>query len=160
MISSQLIRHSVPTTLLKETREFLYQRGLEGCEGMALWIGEQGNESVHLTRLLIPEQVCTKSAFGVAVDMTERAHLTLLDHLALHERLYVRVHSHPAHAYHSARDDANLVLTHQGALSIVVPDFAREPMRLETCAIYQLDHVAGWRPVPASDLPFHFVVTP
>lgn len=163
MTAPRDVLHIIPEALLRRTRDFLYERGLHGCEGMALWIGEPDGEDgdrVRLTRLLVPEQVCTKTEFGVAVDMTERAHFTLLDHVAPHERLYVRVHSHPGRAYHSERDDENLVLTHHGALSVVVPDFARRPLRLEDCAVYRLHNGRGWLPLAPNELARLFEVTP
>lgn len=135
----------VPAPILSETRSFLYQRGLEGCEGMLLWKGMQRDQHVQITRVFIPEQRCIKSRFGVAVELTPHAHYTLPDTLRQAERFYMRVHSHPTEAYHSRRDDQNAVLTHEGALSIVVPDFAARPvLNLADCAIYQLEYGKGW----------------
>lgn len=138
------VRHIVPLDILGQTRDFLYQCGLEGNEGMVLWIGRVSGDDVKITRVFVPEQVATRSQFGVAVDLTERAHYTLPDELKSGERFFVRVHSHPRSAFHSARDDANAVITHQGALSIVVPNFAVAPMDLDQCAIYRLEHGKGW----------------
>lgn len=160
MTVPQAVRHTVPEALLRDTRDFLFERGLGGCEGMALWVGEPDGDKVKLSRLLVPEQICTRTEFGVAVDMTERAHLTLLDHVAPHERLYVRVHSHPGRAYHSERDDENLVLTHHGALSVVVPDFARQPLNLDHCAVYRLHQGRGWLRLTPNELARVFEVVP
>lgn len=135
----------VPAPILSETRSFLYQRGREGCEGMLLWIGMQCDQDVQITRVFIPEQRCIKTRLGVAVELTPHAHFTLPDTLGNLEQFYVRVHSHPTEAYHSHRDNQNAVLTHEGALSIVVPDFAaRSVLNLADCAIYQLEYGKGW----------------
>ena len=137
-------RYLVPANILSETQEFLYARGLEGCEGTLLWIGVSSDGHKQITRILVPEQVCIKTKFGVAVDLTERAHYTLTDSLEPDERFFVRVHSHPERAYHSKRDDENAILTHQGALSVVVPNFAREPIKFSSSAVYRFEHGQGW----------------
>lgn len=143
----------VPQHVVNASRDFLYDCGLDGHEGMALWIGRAHKTSneVQIVRLFVPEQIPITTAFGVTVDLTERAHFTLTDNLALGELFSCRIHSHPARAFHSPRDDANGVITHQGALSIVVPNFARDPLRLEGCAIYQLEHGLGWRPLSSGE---------
>lgn len=134
----------VPQTVLDDTHAFLYQRGLLGCEGAALWIAKPQDAVAQVTRLFVPEQRCIKTPWGAAVELTEEAHYTLTDHLEPGERIAIRIHSHPHEAYHSPRDDANAVITHDGAISIVVPDFAREPLDLTRCAVYCLAHGRGW----------------
>jgi hypothetical protein len=37
-----------------------------------------------------------------------------------------QVHSHPVGAFHSETDDNHAVVSHAGALSVVVPHFAKE----------------------------------
>ena len=154
------VLHYVSQRLLDESRDFLYQRGLDGCEGTALWIGRPAGSQILLTRLFVPEQVCIKTAYGIGVDLTERAHYTLTDTLELGERFYARIHSHPREAFHSKRDDANEVITHQGALSIVVPNFAVDPIDLRQCAIYRLEHGHGWLHLNIGDVAKVFEVVP
>jgi hypothetical protein len=151
--------YHVPGQVLTATRDFLYTRGLEGSEGTALWIGRRAGSEIQITRVLIPEQLCLKSAYGVAVQLTEQAHYTLTDHLAPGERFYIRIHSHPGRAYHSKTDDANGVITHQGAISIVVPNFAVEPLTITSCAVYRLDHGRGWVPLSEHEIDRIFRVT-
>ncbi len=38
------------------------------------------------------------------------------------------------------------IATALGSFSIVVPDFARAPFRLESCATYRLTAASAWRP--------------
>lgn len=161
-MSKQDTSYIVPQTVLDESQAFLRIRGLEGCEGMALWIGRPAKEAnrFEITRIFVPEQVCIKSEFGVAVDMTARAHYTLTDALIPGERFYVRIHSHPGEAFHSLRDDENAVLTHEGAISVVVPYFADQPIQLAQCAIYELVHGQGWVPLSQADVGRMFQVVP
>jgi hypothetical protein len=139
--------YRVPQRLLDESRAFLRSRGEEDYEGTALWAGRPVNGLVELTRIIVPDQVAVTTALGAYVDLTPEAHYTLPDLLAQDERFYARIHSHPGRAYHSARDDANEVISHRGALSIVVPYFAREPIQLDRCAVYRLEHGLGWLPL-------------
>jgi hypothetical protein len=143
MVNKQTIYY-FPRKVLAETRDFLYGRGLKGMEGAALWFGRFEKQDVYISRVFIPEQIATKNFFGVAVDLTPRAHYTLVDNLLPGEFIFIRVHSHPGRAYHSTRDDANAIITHQFAISVVVPDFAVKPIDFATCAIYRLEHRRGW----------------
>lgn len=152
--------YAVPQHILDESRAFLYMRGLAGCEGTALWVGQPSGNTVMLTRLFVPEQVCVQTEEGVAVYLTEKAHYTLTDSLDESERFYARIHSHPGTAYHSETDDANAVLTHRGAISIVVPDFAVEPIDLARCAVYRLEHGQGWLRLSAHDIAETFRIIP
>jgi hypothetical protein len=58
--------------------------------------------------------------------------------------LIAQIHSHPSEAYHSETDDTYPIATTAGALSIVVPDFAIRPFRLNDCAVYRLLPKQGW----------------
>lgn len=154
------IRYRIPQQIVDETRAFLFAKGIDGCEGTGLWIGLDTGSTVDITRFFIPEQICIKTAYGVAVDLTRRAHFTLTDNLKRGERFFIRIHSHPEEAYHSERDNANYILTHQGAISIVVPNFATEPIELANCAIYRLEHGSGWIPLTQQDITTTFEIIP
>lgn len=154
------IVYRVPQAVLDSSRTFLRERGQDYCEGTALWIGRLGERvgEVNILRIFVPEQECLKTADGVAVRLTEKAHYTLTDNLADGELFYCRIHSHPKKAYHSDLDNVNAIITHQGAISIVVPFFARAPLYLADCAVHQLEHGRGWLPVPRSEVLRRFEV--
>jgi hypothetical protein len=152
-------RYVIPQAVLDDCRAFFQERGREGCEGTGLLAGYNVAEQAQISRFIIPEQRCIKTAFGVSVELTERAHYTLTDLLRSGERFYARIHSHPRRAYHSGTDDENEVLTHRGAISIVVPFFAREPILLSHCAIYRLEHGSGWLRLSAAEVDDLFEVT-
>ena len=59
-------------------------------------------------------------------------------------QLIAQLHSHPGEAYHSELDDELPIATTAGCLSLVVPDFAREPFALRRCAVYRLMPGKGW----------------
>lgn len=154
----------LPDRLLREARHFFQDRGAEGCEGTALLVGRPENGDVRLTRLFIPEQRCIKERLpdgriGLLVELTEHAHYTLTDTLASGELFYARIHSHPGEAFHSVTDDDNGVITHRGALSIVIPYFAVAPIDLQRCAIFRLEHGRGWLSLDADEIGRTFEVT-
>ncbi len=152
-------RYVTPQMVLNDCRTFLQERGREGCEGTGLLAGYKLATHVRVSRFIAPEQRCIKSAFGVSVELTEQAHHTLIDLLLPDERFYARIHSHPRRAYHSEMDDGNGVLTHQGAISIVVPFFARDPILLPHCAIYRLKHGSGWLQLDVAEVTDLFEIT-
>jgi hypothetical protein len=152
--------HVVPQAVLDDSRAFFQARGAEGYEGTALWVGRPVGSEVKIVRLFVPEQVAESDSYGARVDLTPRAHYTLTDQLASDERFYVRIHAHPREAYHSARDDDNAILTHEGALSVVVPYFARDPIELEGCAIYSYGRKNGWLRLSREAIRATFRVTP
>lgn len=156
------IIYRVPQRVLDDSRDFLRARGAEGHEGTALWIGRpcQVTGDVDIVRLFVPDQIAIRTLHGVAVDLTPEAHYTLTDNLGPRELFFCRIHSHPEEAFHSRRDDANSVITHQGAISIVVPHFARAPLDLAGCAIYQLEHGSGWLRLSSTDVARRFQVQP
>ncbi len=154
--------YRVPQRVLNDSRDFLLARGAEGHEGTALWIGRlcQVMGDVDIVRLFVPDQIAIRTSHGVAVDLTPEAHYTLTDNLGPGELFFCRIHSHPEEAFHSRRDDANNVITHQGAISIVVPYFARAPLDLPGCAIYQLEHGRGWLRLSRAEVARRFQVQP
>ena len=152
--------HVVPQRVLDDSRAFFQARGAEGYEGTALWVGRPDGPDVKIVRLFVPEQVAESDGYGARVDLTPHAHYTLTDDLANDERFYVRIHAHPREAYHSARDDENAILTHEGALSVVVPHFARDPIELERCAVYMYGRENGWRRLSREAVRATFRVTP
>lgn len=154
-------RFLVPSSVLVEARRFFRARGVERCEGTALLVGSPaGDGLVQITRLFIPDQVAQPEELGACVELTPEAHYTLPDNLNPGELFYARIHSHPGRAYHSATDESNAVLTHEGAISIVVPDFAAEPIDLErTAAVFRLTHGRGWGRMSPSEVRGTFTVT-
>jgi hypothetical protein len=122
----------IPRSILADAGAFFERRGEEGCEGTALLAGSSDGA---VTRLVIPDQRATPAP-RASVTITEDGELELAIALNPDERYLSRIHSHPQRAFHSPADDANPVLTHQGALSIVVPWFGLGLRRgLNACAV-------------------------
>ncbi|TKB28720.1 MAG: hypothetical protein E5V67_31885, partial [Mesorhizobium sp.] len=73
--------------------------------------------------------------------------------------LLAQIHSHPGRAYHSTTDDAYAIATTVGCLSLVVPNFAREPFDFARVAAYRLDGKANWNALPSAALSRMITIT-
>jgi Na+-transporting NADH:ubiquinone oxidoreductase subunit NqrA len=66
-----------------------------------------------------------------------------------------QVHSHPREAFHSKADDRWAIVRHEGALSLVVPNFASGTTLLnflDKTKVYQFSALAEWIEVPRSEV--------
>jgi hypothetical protein len=134
----------LPQRLLADAGAFFESCGTRGMEGTAMIkIGPAGPS------LVIPDQQPWRSPAGrVSVEVTRAGQLQLALALAPDELFAARIHSHPAEAFHSPADDANPILVHEGALSIVVPFLGLGLRRgLGACAVLRRDQ-SGWRDLP------------
>ncbi|HKW76646.1 MAG TPA: Mov34/MPN/PAD-1 family protein [Terriglobales bacterium] len=138
---------SVITTTLRVLQVF----GAQGCEGMVLWVGELTEGSAHITRAVVPLQRPIKSEDGVGYFIESQTLFELNQKLSeTGLRLIAQVHSHPGEAYHSAADDRYAIVTSEGGLSLVVPDFGRAPADPTMWAVYRLNK-GSWRELEASE---------
>ena len=140
----------ITTDVLEEARTFFEDRGTRGLVGTAL-IAATGDGPAE--RLVIPAQRAGRPP-RCWVEVTKAGKLQLATALGPEDRYLARIHSHPLMAFHSGTDDTNPALTHQGAISIVVPFFGLGLRHgLDACAVY-VRQGSHWRelvPGPARD---------
>jgi hypothetical protein len=149
----------VPQSVLNETGATLADIGSEGVEGVVLWVAREAQGlDVEILRALVPAQIAFRSEDGLAVMIPDWSVSELI--LGLDEGTYIpiRVHSHPQDAYHSSTDDLNRLLSHRGAISIVVPDFARHGMHLPACSVNELGEDFRWRELASDEVARRFRV--
>ncbi len=89
-------------------------------------------------RAIRPYQVARRGFVGCSVEVPPEGLFDLIRALGPSERVVVRLHSHPGDAFHSDLDDTNMLISHDGAISVVVPYFARDDLRLTDCAVFEL----------------------
>lgn len=159
VIPPTLSVYIVPERVLAETRQFLYERGRSGNEGVVLWLGNVVDDTTaHILIAYTPRQV-TYQGFGLAVEIPEEERLRIAMSLPLGVFVLAKVHSHAEEAYHSAVDDRNPYLNHEGAVSIVVPYFGRGPeLKLVECSVNTFSRDRGWTELNASEIARRFVV--
>lgn len=155
------LRHyTVPQEILEQTTDFLRRRGKEGLEATVAWLGRVVDAThAEIQRAYAPEQIGYATDEGVAVEVTQQGLAALI--AALEPGIFVlaRVHSHPTRAYHSPLDDDNMLISHEGAISIVVPNFARDSIDLGTCSVNELRHGLGWQELSAEEVDERFTIT-
>lgn len=109
----------VPGFVLDEVRGHLEDAGAAGLEATGFVVAGPDGVARHA---VFPDQLAGHLP-ACWVEVTERGKAELALALADDETYVARVHSHPGPAFHSATDDRNPALRHEGALSIVVPWF-------------------------------------
>jgi hypothetical protein len=134
-----------PKEVIADTQAHLREVGRKGLEGVALWAGKHTAGIFTVERAIIPSQKAFRTEQGllytVGPEELHRINVWLYENQMT---LIAQIHSHPGAAYHSETDDSYPIVTTVGALSLVVPDFARAPFELENCAVYRLFSGRGW----------------
>lgn len=145
-VPTTLVTLNVPTPLLTESWRLLREPGQDGFEASLLWIGElETITSAAIVRVLRPPQRALTRAEGSMCEIDISAFVPYLAALPADQYVLARLHTHPGPAYHSDTDDKNMIVGHEGAISIVVPEFANGPAELSRCATYRLERGGLWR---------------
>ena len=132
------INRSAVEKMLQTMREF----GAHGWEVLVLLLGEIEPTTGHavVIQAFVPKQKPISSEDGVGYFVAGETLFQLnrdLSETGL--RLIAQVHSHPQEAYHSEADDRYAIVTAQGGLSLVVPNFGHAPADPISWAVYRLN---------------------
>jgi len=135
----------VPTRIVNRTLDVLRQFGRHGCEGLVLWVGTVRDRTATVEDVFVPDQHPIRGEEGVGYAVGAKALFEVNRLLSeRNKRLLAQVHSHPSEAFHSAADDKYAIVTTEGGLSLVVPDFGHAPPDFSTWAVYRLTQ-GTWR---------------
>jgi len=149
-----------PETLVDETIAHLKAAGAVQCECLVLWLAHRLDDRINVVMVHRPEQRAWRDRF--VVDAAEMASLKAL---LRKDRLMIaaQVHSHPKEAFHSFADDQGAFIRHHGALSFVIPYFARDSSVatfLEEAALFELRQGNRWVLVPSEEVEVRCQVHP
>lgn len=135
----------VPQVILRDTRALLIPSARKQMEGVVVWWGQilEGDRA-RIDRAFRPRQLAHRSDLGLSVEVPREAITEMISLLPSGMSVLARLHTHGTDAYHSPMDDENMLIAHQGAISIVIPFFAREPIDLGRCSVNMLEHTRGW----------------
>lgn len=143
---------------IRETLEMLRSSGDEIKEGIVLWLGHREDGSSQVLETYVPDHKAERDYFRIPPDSIAR----LLAHLrTTGQFVAAQVHSHPREAFHSLTDDTWAIVRHVGALSLVVPWFARntEPSSfLRDVAAFELTDENRWEQIAQPALPHRIVI--
>lgn len=147
-----MTRFEVARDVIESTERFLRERGELRQEAVVVWTGRLvADAQAVVTAAYIPEQTPLTDDEGVGVCIDGEAITRLILSLGEGERVLARVHSHPRFAFHSDTDDLNRLISHEGAISIVVPYFASHGINLAICSVNEFDREQGWHELAAAD---------
>jgi hypothetical protein len=141
----------IATAILDSTLQTLADAGCDGNEAFVLWSGvlQEHGTKLRITTATRPEQQPVAGPDGLLVAVPGRALAAV--NLACYRRgeiLAGQVHTHPTEAYHSSTDDHYPLVTLLGALSLVVPDFARSGRTgMPRWAWYRQTRPGRWSPI-------------
>ena len=112
----------VPVHLALRTDELL--QTFADTEGLVYWAGVQDGKGGTVTTLIIPRAEASYRRIETSMEANTEVIETLTKHRIV---LLGQAHSHPpgSPARHSEGDDALTFSPFEGAVSVVVPDFAR-----------------------------------
>lgn len=158
-IPPTLTTYLVPRHVLETTGDLLRGPGLDGFEAVVLWVGAVlDEERASVAGAVRPGQRAHRGEHGCAVEVPPEALSELISALPENMVVLARLHTHPTDAYHSPVDDTNMLIAHEGAVSIVVPNFAAAPIELVQCSVNELRAGAGWRELEPADVQRRFVI--
>lgn len=140
----------VSSARISETINLLREAGRKEC--VLFWLGRREAGVQRIIDVYRPVQRNSIDYFEIP-----RAGMAALMDRLRSQSLYVvsQIHTHPGRAFHSPTDDRWAIVRHVGALSIVLPYFAKSTTIenfLEQAAVYQLDCSNTWNEVPREDL--------
>ena len=141
----------VSSAAIRKTLALLRRAGLR--ESVLLWLGREDAETQRIIEVYRPIQHGAVDYF----EIPRKGMVALMDRLRTQGlRVVSQVHTHPKEAFHSLADDKWAIVRHVGALSIVVPNFARSinpDNFLHEAAVYRLDASNRWNRVAQELLP-------
>lgn len=137
-----------PAAVVDTTLTYLREAGARGCECVVLWLGRQRDGELVVEQAYRPLHYAKADMFHIPREGMVALHAELR-----RSRLMVaaQVHSHPYEAFHSSADDRWAIVRHEGALSLVVPDFGAHTHLenfLEDTKVFRFSAAAEWLEVP------------
>lgn len=138
----------ISPAIIADTLVQLALHGKGRKEIVVLWLARKEVGQAVVQRVYVPLQESGRAFFHIPPRGMQR----LFDELRP-SRLMVaaQVHTHPQEAFHSPADDHWAVLRHVGALSLVLPCFARDTTAdtfVEQAKVYSLTQADEWDEIP------------
>lgn len=133
-----------PVHIVHQTLAHLREAGAQRCECVVLWLARRRDGQLTVEQGYRPLHHAKADMFHIPREGMAALHAELRK-----TRLMVaaQVHSHPREAFHSDADDRWAIVRHEGALSLVVPDFAahtRPDNFLDDTKVFRFSAAAEW----------------
>lgn len=152
-VVTELPEYAIPTVyiteiLLERTYALLANFSeISRSEGVVYWFGFELGEAAVVTTLVVPD---ADTSWG-CIRTTPKANAQALSVIVGTPLILLgQAHSHPGSGVrHSPTDDLETFASFDGAISVVVPNYGKEAINLETCGIHR--HLRG---------AFQYIATP
>lgn len=151
---------TVPTHIVSESITCLRDAGVVRKERVVLWLAKNCDDQIQVTEVFVPDQVADEDFFRIPPTSMSKILSRLRDSGLC---VGAQVHSHPYEAFHSAADDQWAIVRHVGALSIVVPYFAKHTFPgnfVQQTALFSLSAHNCWEQVPSTRAHLHYRIVP
>lgn len=150
----------VPSATITETLAILQKVGRRRSECVVLWLGKRGVDGIHIEEVYKPDQIASRNIFIIPEDSMGKLFQKLRG-----QRLFVaaQVHTHPKKAFHSYADDERAMVRHTGALSLVIPFFAKRTSAatfVADTAVFALSAQNEWVEVAPEQISNHYQIIP
>lgn len=148
----------ITDTLLQETGKLLASFAEnKRSEGVVYWFGLELGETSVVTSLIVPDADTSWGCISTSPEANAEA-LNLIIGTPL--VLLGQAHSHPGNKVrHSDVDNRQTFASFEGAISVVVPYFAKKGVNLRRCGIHR--HAGGsFKVISPKRLEKHIVVIP
>jgi hypothetical protein len=148
----------ISDSLLSETGRLIasFAEGRDS-EGVVYWFGLEFGDKAVVTTLVVPDADTTYGCISTTPEANGEALGVIVGTPLV---LIGQAHSHPGSGIrHSQFDDRETFARFEGAISVVVPHFARRGVDLRRCGVHR--HIGGaFKLVDNKRLAEHIVVVP
>lgn len=126
--------------LLAQSLTLLRECGQGRDECVVIWLGDR-DEPDRVTRVVRPRHSAGRGGYRIDGAWLNDLWTELAE---TGEQIIAQVHTHPHKAFHSAKDDAYPILLQAGLYSLVIPQFAQEPIDETTWFLARLRADGTW----------------
>jgi proteasome lid subunit RPN8/RPN11 len=146
--------------IISETLSELQIMGRRQSECVVLWLGVRDGEGIKAKSLWKPAQQADLDFFHIPESSMDQLMKELRTRRFM---IAAQVHTHPNRAFHSEADDNWAIVRHVGALSLVIPYFARRtnPNTFKTeTAVFSLSPQNEWMEAPKNRIDDYYKIVP
>lgn len=140
-----ITRVIIPRKSIEFAYKYMREAGEHSVEAVGLFAGVEEGSTFLVKSTIVPKQTAYSIERGLLYSIGgEELHRI---NVFLYENdlsLISQIHSHPNEAYHSDTDDTYPIVTTVGGLSIVVPNFAADPIEINNWAVFRLSERNMW----------------
>lgn len=138
----------VPVAVRKKTDSYLLVSRRNGVEVVLLWSATPNTNPLQVKTVWFPRQVSGKAFFQVPEEQLFEINKEISK---VDQVLVAQVHTHPTLAFHSSTDDEFAIASHEGAYSIVVPEYGSVSVSDYAQCAYFVKRARNWRQLTISE---------